>query len=231
MGMIRIDATVIVCAAAFAFILGCSGDDLSATATVTTERIDRYLEKTAPHITLVTEVDNSVKDALFELRRQELLPSPNNPRRTQLDSIGRVAPKVRVLGDMTIEEIKEALNTPAPIFIPESLRIALDDAIGVLTSATFTLEDIIAVWKVTNPPPEMALLHNLNLVYFQSLGRYYEASLQKRQNLVETAEISPLMQAKVELALDQLSDNLAAASAEFRRVSSEYGPVELPSVR
>ena len=77
----------------------------------------------------------------------------------------------------------------------------------------------------------MALLHNLNLVYFQSLGRYYEASLQKRQNLVETAEISPLMQAKVEVALDQLSDSLAAARAEFRRVSSEYGPVELPSVR
>ena len=224
MRIFRIAATVVVCMAAFAFLLGCTGDGLSATATATTERIDQYLETTRPYTSKVTEVDNAVTDVLVELRRQELLPDPNVPSRTQLASVRRDGGEPRALDTMTTEEIIEALTTPAPIFIPESLRTALDDSIIVLTNAASDLDDTIVAWLGITPPPEMARLHSLKLVYFQSLGRYYEASLQKRQNLVETAEISPFTQMKVELALDQLSDNLAAASAEFRRVSSVYGP-------
>ena len=228
--MIRINVKTLGVVAAFAFLVGCSSVDRDttatsvdrdATATAVIARIDQYLEITSPHTILVTEVAIAVWDATVKLRLQEQRPNPNDPRRSQLDSISRRS-KVRYLDDMTTEEIVKALNTPAPIFIPEPLRTALDEMTSVLNFAIVDLEGTVAAWEVINPPPEMALLHSLNLVYFQSVSRHYEASLQAKQSLVATGDISPLMQARVVLPLDQLSDNLAATVSEFSRVSTEY---------
>ena len=72
MRIFRIAATVVVCMAAFAFLLGCTGDGLSATATATTELIDQDLETTRPYTRKVTEGDNAVTGVLVELRHHEV---------------------------------------------------------------------------------------------------------------------------------------------------------------
>lgn len=206
-----------------ALVVACSSNDLDATSTATASRINNYLEETASDIRFITEVDNAITNQLIELRVEEARPDPNNPRRTQLDSIRRIN-EPRVLDSMTTEEILEALGATSPLFIPDQLRVEYGETISALGKGIIGLDDTIVRWQRVSPPPEMAQLHSLNLRYFQSLRRYYEASLKVKRYFVENGEINPVEQAKVELALDVVSDNLSAVQAEFGRASSEHAP-------
>jgi hypothetical protein len=127
-----------------------------------------------------------------------------------------------MLDEMTTEEIIKALNTPAPLFIPENLLKEYNATINALGMGIVGVDTTIGRWRTIIPPPEMAILHGLNLGYFQSLRRQYEASLEVKRSMVENGEIDPISQAKVELSLDQISDSLTAVKLEFDRVSSEY---------
>ncbi len=228
MRVVKIKAKIFACLAiAIASLLGgCTDDGVSATATATTERISQYFEITRPHgisvIEVDAEVDNAITAMLNELERQELLSDPNDPGRTQLASGRRDGGEPRALDSMTTEENAKALATPAPVFIPEVLRAALNDSMSTLTLANSTLDDVVAAWRTIEPPPEMSQLHHLQLVYFQSLRQYYEASLEENQDLVDTGEISPESQMRVRLAVEQVSDSRVTLHAEFNRVFSVY---------
>lgn len=226
MRVVKIEPKIFACVAiAFASLLGgCTDDGLSATAT--TERFDQYFQITRPHAIRVPEVndevDNAIADMLIELKRHELLSDQNIPSGTQLPSVRRDGGEPRAVDSMTAEEIAKPMTDPAQVFIPEALRAALDDSMNKLTLATSTVDEVIAAWMTIEPPPELSELHHRRLVYYQSLRQYYTASIQENQDLVDTAEISPISQRRVDLAVGQLSDSNAAVLAEHNRVLSVY---------
>lgn len=167
-------------------IVGVSAPTPTSTPEVTPDRVVRFIRSILPVSEKFAALTARVDKALTQLAAEENKPFPDDPDISQIEAIEPGTSKVTFLGNMTTEEIRNALqNTPEPR-IPDSLKVALQFAVDELSEVEREIGRLISELQVARVPDSADQWFEALVTYYTNVKSWYEQLRLNRERVILT---------------------------------------------